>query len=212
MPAGTTNAEMPSSVRAVTVTIEVIGVPELVMNAFAPSMHPVVAVAPGPRARGAGVAAAVGLGEAEGAERSTGDEVGQPSLLLLLGAEAEDRVGAEADAGRQRDAHRLVDPADLLDRDAQRGEVAVAAAPLGREDQAEQAELAHRLHGLERETCARASHSGGVRGDLALGEVADDLAERLVFRRQVEVHHPPRRWGPARKRDRRVRPWFLRVG
>ncbi len=36
VPAGTMNAEMPSSVRAVTVTIEVMSVPQLVMNAFEP--------------------------------------------------------------------------------------------------------------------------------------------------------------------------------
>ena len=127
MPAGTTKAEIsPCPVRAVTVTIEVIGVPEFVMNAFDPVDHPLVGglVERGLGPGGAGVAAAVGLGQPEGAERPAGDQVGQPALALLLGAEREDRVGAEAHAGRQRDAQRLVDPADLLDGDAQRGEVA----------------------------------------------------------------------------------------
>ena len=59
-----------------------------------------------------------GLGQAERRERPAGDEVGQPALLLLLGAEGEDRVDAEADAGLEGDADRLVDPAELLDRDA----------------------------------------------------------------------------------------------
>ena len=91
MPAGTTMEEISrSSVRAVTVTSVVIGVPELVMKAFDPSMtHSRVAlVERGLGAGGAGVAAAVGLGEAEGAEGPPGHEVGQPPLLLLVGAEA----------------------------------------------------------------------------------------------------------------------------
>ena len=66
-------------------------------------------------------------------------QVGQPALALLLGAELEDRVGAEADPGLEGDGHRLVDPAELLDGDAQRGEVGAAAAVLLGERQAEQA-------------------------------------------------------------------------
>ncbi len=151
--------------------------------------HPVVSFSPGACARGAGVTSGVGLSETEGAERSAGDEVGQPSLLLIVGAEAEDRVGTETDTGGQGDAHRLVDSADLFDRDAERGEVAVTPAPLGGEDQAEQAEVAHRLHRFEGKHVILVP-LGGVRGDLALCEISYDLAEGFVFRRQVEIHHP----------------------
>ena len=121
-----------ASVRAVTVTIEVMSVPELVMNAFSPLMHPLAGglVEHGLGAGAAGVAAGVGLGQAEAAERPAGAQVGQPALALLLGAEVEDRVGAEADAGLERDRHRLVDPGELLDGHAQGGEVGAAAAVL----------------------------------------------------------------------------------
>jgi hypothetical protein len=85
VPAGTTNAEMPSSVRAVTVVSEVISVPQLVMNAFEPLITHSPVVEHGPGLRRAGVGAAVGLGETEPAECTTGDEVGQPFGLLLVG-------------------------------------------------------------------------------------------------------------------------------
>ena len=63
-------------VRAVTVTTEVISVPELVMNALAPLMHPLVTLERGPRARGSGIRPTVGLGEAEAGERPARDQVG----------------------------------------------------------------------------------------------------------------------------------------
>ncbi len=168
--------------------IEVIGVPELVMNDFVPSMTQCVAISPSPRPGGAGVATGVGLGETECTERATGDQVRQPALLLIVGAESEDRIRTETDAGGQRDAHRLVDSADLFDRDAERGEVAVATTPLGREHQAEQAEVAHRLHRLQRKDVLLVPVRG-VRGDLAFGKVSDNLAEGFMFGRQVEIHH-----------------------
>ena len=121
---------------------------------------------------------------AEGAARA---QVGQPALALLLGAEGEDRVGAQADARLERDGHRRVDPAELLDGDAERGEVGARAAVLLGERQAEQAQLAHREHGVDGEGVL-AVPGLGVRRDLALGEVADDLAERLLLRAQVEIH------------------------
>jgi hypothetical protein len=142
--------------------------------------HPLVVDQPGPGARRPRVAAGVGLGQPEGAERPTGDEIGQPARLLVVVAEAEDRVGAKPDAGREGDAERLVDASDLLDGDAQRDEVAVAAAPLAREHEPEQAELAHLLHDLQREVVGLVP-GGDVGGDLGLGEVADDLAEREVL-------------------------------
>ena len=90
----------PGPVRAVTVTKAVRSVPELVMKAFSPltTHSPAAVVEHRRRARAAGVAARLGLGEAEAAEGAAGAEVGQPRLLLGLGAEAVDRVGAEAHA------------------------------------------------------------------------------------------------------------------
>ena len=42
----------------------------------------------------------------------------QEPRLLLIAAERQDRVDPQSDRGLQRDAHRLVHPADLLDRQA----------------------------------------------------------------------------------------------
>src|SRR5436189_224978 len=68
---------------------------------------------------------AAGLGQAEGRQCLTRDEVGQPLFLLPGVAEGEDRVDPETDRRLERDSHRLVDPADLLDGHAQAREVAV---------------------------------------------------------------------------------------
>ena len=72
-------------------------------------------------------------------EVSIGSQVG----LLLLGAEAVDRHGAERDARLERDGDALVDAGELLEREAQREVVAAHAAVLLGERQAEQAHLGH---------------------------------------------------------------------
>ena len=109
-----------SPVRAVTVTSEVMSEPELVMNCFEPltthspsSSTALVLVAPASEP-------APGSVRPKPASLLAGDERGQPGLLLLVGAVGEDRVDPEPDRGLERDAHRLVDAADLLDRQAQR--------------------------------------------------------------------------------------------
>ena len=114
-------------VRAVTVTRLVIAEPELVMNCLAPLTTHSSPTQLGLGAGGAGVGAGARLGEAEAGERVARDEAGQPGVLLLVGAVGQERVDAQADAGLQGDAHRLVDAAELLDRDAEAGEVAVLA-------------------------------------------------------------------------------------
>ncbi len=78
--------------------------------------------------RGPGVGAGLGLGEAERGQRTTLHQVGQPPLALGVGAVGEDRVDAQADARAQRDPGGLVDVAELLDRDAQAGEVTAGPA------------------------------------------------------------------------------------
>ena len=120
-----------------------------------------------------------------------GDEVGQQALLLLLAAVGEDRVDAQAHPGRQRDADRLVDPAELLDRDAQGGEraaVGVLERPteLVGHHQAEQAEVTQLRHQVGREVVV-AVPLGDVRLDWPGRELADHLAEVLVVLAQL-VH------------------------
>ncbi len=73
--------------------------------------------------RRAGVGSGVRLGEAERGERASGDEVGQPTVALLVAAEGEDRVDAEADCSGQRDPDGLVGAAELFDGEAEGGEV-----------------------------------------------------------------------------------------
>ena len=188
MPAGTMIVLISSGpVRAVTVITEVMSLPEFVMNALAPSIthsSPTSSRAgPGP----AGVGAGLGLGQAERGEPLAGHQVGQPGHALLLGAVREDRVDPEPDRGLERDAHRLVDPADLLDRHAQAGEVRAGPAVLLGHRQAEQPELAHGMHGVDREVVVGVP-GRGVRRDLGIGELADDLAEVLVLVGQGEGH------------------------
>ncbi len=138
-------------------------------------------------------------------------------LPLLLGPEVQDGADAEPDGGLQRDAQGLVDPPDLLDRDAQAGETALPAAVLLGGGHAEQAELAHLVHDLDGEVVL-AVPLRGVRRDLGLGELADDLAERLVLGRQFEGHRPGLRRSDGlllRKRKRFGHPrqcsWFDHV-
>src|SRR5918995_731511 len=140
------------------------------------------------RGAGAGGAAAgEGPGQADPAERSAGAQVGQPLLALRLGAEPVDRVGAEPDAGLERDGERLVDAGQLLDGDAERGEVGAAAAVLLGERDAEQAEPAHLAHDVEREGVVGVP-ALGVGRDLGLGEVTHDLAQGLLLVGELNVH------------------------
>ena len=160
---------------------------------------PLIAVEAGLGAGGAGVGAGLGLGQAEGRERATGHQVGQPALLLLLGAVGEDRVDPEPDTGRQRDADGLVDPAQLLDGHAQRrerpggivtlagGRAFQAAAVLLGHHQAEQPQVAHPRHQLDREAVL-AVPLRGVRRHVVLGELAHHRAEVLVVLAELERH------------------------
>ena len=90
-------------------------------------------------------------------------------------------------AAFERDADRLVDAAELLDRDAQAGEVAVGAAELLGRGQPEQPEIAHLLDQVDREVVVLVPLRD-VRSDLRLGELADAAAEGLVLAGQGESH------------------------
>jgi hypothetical protein len=143
----------------------------------------------GPGPGGPGIRTGAGLGQPEPGKPLTGDQVGQPGVLLLLGAVGLDRVDAQPDGRLEGDPHRLVDPAQLLDRHAQAGEVAVlaGAAVLLRSGQPEQPELAHLLHHVDREVVV-AVPLRGVRRDLGVGELADAAAELFVLAGQLVAH------------------------
>ena len=184
-------------VRAVTVTTDVMSVPELVMNALAPltthsspSRTALVRVAPASEP-------ASGSVRPNPASARPVDEVGEPALLLRVGAVGEDRVDAQADPRRQGDPDRLVDAAELLDGDAQHGEVAAmvlicalgGAAVLMRNDEPEQPEVAHLGHQVRREV-GLAVPVCDVRCHLTLGELAHMQPEVLVVLAQLEHRRP----------------------
>ena len=105
--------------------------------------HPLGAVELRGRFGGTGVRTGIGFGEPETRERLTGGEVRQQRLLLLLGAEFEDRHHAESDTGLDRHRRRLVDPAELLEREGEGEVVATHAAIFLGDRKSEQAHLAH---------------------------------------------------------------------
>ena len=135
----------------------------------------------------------------------------EPALLLLLGAELEDRrrrdAGVAADPGRHaaRAAAR-----HLLGEDRVVHVVAALAAVLLRVLEPEEAELAHAREQLAREL-PRLLPLGRVRADLLLDERAERLAQRLVLlgegRDQSRLDAPSLRApvaasGPAPSRSR----------
>ncbi len=150
--------------------------------------------------RGAGVGTGTRLGQPEASKACAGDEIGKPGSLLVVRAVGQERVDPQTDGGLEGDAHRLVHPADLLDRHAQAREVAVLActAVLLRGGESEETELAHLLHRLHREVVLPVPPRG-VRRYLGLGELADALSEVLVLGGKLEPHALPfKRAPPAR--------------
>ncbi len=174
-------------VRAVTVTSEVMSEPELVMNCFAPlTTH-------WPSTSSARVLVAPASEPAPGSVRpkpaSVWPATRSGSQACFCSSVPKVRIGLmpRPTAGLEGDAHGLVDAADLLDRHAQAGEVAVVAgaAELLGGGEPEQAQPAHLLHHVDGEVVVPVPLRG-VRRDLALRELADAAAELLVLPGQLE--------------------------
>ena len=181
--------------------------PALVMNCLAPS---ITHSPPSRRARVRVLPAsepASGSVRPKAASRSPDVSCGQPLLLLLLRAEQVDRLRAERGVRAERDRDRGVDARELLDRDRVGERVGAGAAVLLGERDPHPAELAELPDDLVGEGL-RPVELAGDRGDLALGEVADGGAERLVLLGEVEVHgeEVSRRARPGPRRARRCRP------
>ena len=179
-----------SPVRAVSVTPQVMSVPALVMNIFEPlttqlpsRSSAVVRVLPASEP-------APGSVRPNAASFAAGGEVGQPPLLLLLGAEEVDRHRPERRVRRDGDRDGRVDPGQLLDRERVGDGVAAGAAVLLRDRQAHQAELAELGDELVREA-RLAVELLGHRRDLLPGELAHGVADELLLLREIEVHAPP---------------------
>ena len=151
-----------------------IGVPEFVMNAFEPSIThsspPSLAVVDRlrvepPRFR-----------ERERADRLALRHRHEPAFLLFSRPVAVERVRREPDGGLERDRDRRVVPRDLLETQTERQEIAPLPADLFGERDAEQPELGHALHDLERELLAFVVAGRRGRDDL-LGERPDGRLE-----------------------------------
>src|SRR5205085_8959246 len=139
------------------------------------------------RPDGGRVGASSRLGQPERAEHLAPAHPREPLLLLLLGPEARDRTGTEADRRLQRDRDGGIHARELLDREAERLEIRALAAIGLRERDAEQPHLPHAPDDVERELPG-AVELLRARGDDLVGELPDGGAELLLLRRQVEVH------------------------
>ena len=173
--------------RAVTVTSVVISEPELVMNCLLPlTTHSpsrssaLVFVAP---------ASEPAPGSVSPKPASLRPATRSGSQVSFCSWVPKVRIGLipRPTAGLEGDADRLVDPAELLDGDAQAGEVAVGAAVLLGRGEPEEAEVAHLVDDVDREVVV-AVPLRGVRRDLLLREVAHRAAELLVVLGQLEAH------------------------
>src|SRR5262249_32404183 len=132
----------------------------------------------------------------KGSKPPTSAQLGQPVLLLLLGAEPEDRHGTERDAVLQGDRHRGVHPRQFLERQAQCEVVTTHPAVLLREGQPEQR---HRPHLRDQPVPVRASlvQLTDHRRDFFTSELLHGGPQRRVLRTQLPIHrvsssHAPR--------------------
>ncbi len=154
--------------------------------------HPLIAVAHGGGLGPPGIGAGRVLGEAEGAELAPFGEGFEELLLLLLGAEEVDRVGAQRQVSRESHPGGGADPRELLDGDGVADVVGLGAAVrLGKDDprQAQLAELVVHQGAVE---ALRLVALGDAGGDLGLGEFPHHLPHQVVFFGQLKNH----RWSP----------------
>ena len=179
-----------SPVRAVIVTPQVTSVPGVRDEELRAVDDPGAVAELGGRARRAGVGAGVGLRQAEGRELPARCEIGEPALLLLVGAVEQDRHRPERGVRGDGDRHRRVDACQLLDRDRVRDGVPARTAVLLRNRKPHEAELTQLRHELVREAAARVEIRSD-RLDALPGERSNGVADQLLLGSEVEVHAAP---------------------
>ncbi len=125
----------------------------------------------------------VGLGHGHGGEDLGRGQLGEPVLLLLLGAPVHQRTGQDLGPGDERPAHAERAPAQLLGGDDHPHVVALAArgeaAVLLWHRQPEAAQLGQTLDHLLGDVGVLAVHVLRVRPHLVLGEAVERLADEL---------------------------------
>ena len=135
------------------------------------------------------VAAVVGLGHGDGGHRVARGELGQPVLLLLLGAALDERPGEDLGAGDQRPTDPETAPRQLFGGDHHR-QVLVGAAfaepPVrGGGAEAERADLGDAGDDLFGHVAVRAMDVLGVRCDDVVGERAECVLHHLHVSAEV---------------------------
>src|SRR5207249_5109457 len=135
-----------------------------------------------------GVGARVGLGEAEGAELLAPDGGHEVVLLLLLGAEAEDRDAAEPHVREERRGKAAVHARDLLDQETAHHHVPTASAVCFRIADAEVAEASELREEVAREGL-RSLELLDARCERLLREAPDRETEAFLFVVQAKAEH-----------------------
>ena len=134
-----------------------------------------------------GVGAGVGFGQAERADFTPGEQVGEVLLLLRLGAVLENRRAAQGRMRGDNDRRRAAHLREFLDAHGVREHVAARAAVLLREVDTHHAEFRHFLDGLHREALLFVDFLG-ERLYLGFRKRPVHLAEHLLFVCQMKVH------------------------
>ncbi len=149
---------------------------------------PVVAVAHGGRSGASGIGAGGGLGQTEAAHLFTFGQGHEEFLLLLLGAEQVDRVGAEGEMGRQGHPGRGADPGQFLDSNRIADIIGSGPAIFLRKDDAGQAEFGQPVkHQLPVKPFLFVTfRSRG--GHLLFGKTPHHIADQPLFFGVLEMH------------------------
>ena len=133
-----------------------------------------------------GVGAGPGLGQGEGAEELPRRQARQPPSLLLLFAEEQDRLGADARVHVDDHRGRGARACQLLDADRERQGVQARPAVLAGDEHAHEPRFGRYLDRLAGETVV-AIDLGGQRLDHPLRELPHRRAEAGVLGRKFEV-------------------------
>ncbi len=173
--------------------------------------QPAAVGAHGPGSDAARVGAGVGLGQTERAERAPLGERPQPALALRVGTEQIQRQRADRDVRLPGGRHRLVGEAQLLHRGDEPDRRHADAAPLLRNQQAEQPERAHLAQQVGR--APRLVPCGGrTRRDLLLREGAAEAHQVALGLGEREVHERGSYWTDRYNRATDARTAGVRCG